>query len=182
MLNLADSKTVGDLLRLQNQVQNPLLTSAFISCNQKILQALPLKVEVEEPRYRAFRPVSPVKMISNFLGGGSMKDLNNAPQQRTVLPTMQAIPSMPPPNLVPSRTASRSNKDKDQNDGKVTLVRASDSAAQKDPLASLEETFTTYIVALRSRSGNIVGRALRGRASADELLVNELYNILGLLM
>ena len=42
----------------------------------------------------------------------------------------------------------------------------------------LEDTFAAYIVALRSRSGNVVGRVLRSRTSADELDVNELYNTL----
>lgn len=178
MLAMTDIKAVGDLLRLQNQIQNPLLTSAFISCNQKILQALPLRVEVEEPHYRTFRPVSPVKMLSNFLGGSSTRDMTNLPKQRTALPVVKAIPSIPPPNSISARNASSGNKDKITNDSQVTLVATGDSPAQKDPLLSLEDTFTTYIVALRSRSGNVVGRVLRGRAGADERLVNELYNIL----
>lgn len=175
---MADLEAVGDLLRLQNQIRNPLLTSAFISCHQKILQALPLRVENEEPRYRSSRPVSPVKMISNFLGGTSTRDMNTLPSQRTALPVMKAIPSIPPPTPIPSRNMSRVNKDKSQNDSKVSLVAICDSPAQKDPLLSLEDTFNTYIVALRSRRGNVVGRVLRGRAGADERLVNELYNVL----
>ena len=60
---------------------------------------------------------------------------------------------------------------------KVTLI---ETAAQthKSPLAFLEDTFTAYVVALRSRSGNVVGRVLRSRATAEEVIVNELYNIL----
>lgn len=91
---------------------------------------------------------------------------------------MKAIPSIPPPNSIPAKNTSRGNLEKVKNDSKVTLVATGDSPAQKDPLISLEETFTTYIVALRSRSGNVVGRVLRGRSGADERLVNELYNIL----
>lgn len=169
---------MGDLLRIQNQIQNPLLTSAFISYHQKILQALPLRAGIEEPHYRSYRPVSPVKMLSNFLGGSSTRDVSSLPKPRTALPVMKAIPSIPPPNSMPARNATRLNTYQSQNDSKVTLVPPGDSAAQKDPLHSLEETFTTYIVALRSRSGNVVGRVLRGRSGADERLVNELYNIL----
>ena len=168
MLNVANIKAVGDLLRLQNQIKNPLLTSAFISCHQKILQALPLRVEIEEPLSRTFRPVSPVKMLSNFLGGTSTRDANNLPKQRTALPVMKAIPSLPRPDSVYES----------QHDSKVTLVATGNRSAPKDPLLSLEDTFTTYIVALRSRSGNVVGRVLRSRTGADERLVNELYNIL----
>lgn len=48
----------------------------------------------------------------------------------------------------------------------------------KSPLALLEDTLTAYILALRSRSGNVVGKVLQARTSADELTVNELYNAL----
>ena len=61
---------------------------------------------------------------------------------------------------------------------KVTLINASATDA-KDSLLHLEATFNAYIVALRARSGNVVGKILRGRAGADELIVNELYNTLG---
>ena len=60
---------------------------------------------------------------------------------------------------------------------KVTLVETA-AEIHKSPLALLEDTFTAYVVALRSRSGNVVGRVLRSRATAGELIVNELYNIL----
>ena len=40
----------------------------------------------------------------------------------------------------------------------------------------LEETFTGYIAALQSRKGNIIGRVLRNRGTADELAVSALYN------
>lgn len=54
------------------------------------------------------------------------------------------------------------------------------NATQKphDTLQILEQIFTTYVLAIRSRSGNIVGRVLRNRSQADETSVNELYNIL----
>ena len=48
----------------------------------------------------------------------------------------------------------------------------------KSPLALLEDTFSAYILALRSRSGNVVGKILQARANADELAINDLYNAL----
>lgn len=48
----------------------------------------------------------------------------------------------------------------------------------QDPLSALEQTFTAYIICLRSRKGNIVGRILLNRKQADSGEVNELYNIL----
>lgn len=86
---------------------------------------------------------------------------------------MRNIPSVPPPTpakINPNPADNPSNK-------RVTLVEAA-AQTYKSPLALLEDTFTAYVFALRSRSGNVVGKVLRSRATADELLVNELYNIL----
>lgn len=47
---------------------------------------------------------------------------------------------------------------------------------QKSSLVLLEDTFSAYISALRSRSGNVVGKLLQTRKQTDELIVNELYN------
>lgn len=68
--------------------------------------------------------------------------------------------------------------DENPSDNIGTLVDAT-GATIKDTFGLLEDTFATYVVALRSRSGNVVGKVLRGRAGADELVVNELYNTLG---
>lgn len=46
------------------------------------------------------------------------------------------------------------------------------------PVKKLEDTLSAYILALQARKGNIVGRNLKLRAMADELLVNDLYNSL----
>ncbi|KAI5288053.1 hypothetical protein KEM52_001322 [Ascosphaera acerosa] len=50
--------------------------------------------------------------------------------------------------------------------------------AQRDPLQSLEQTFTAYTIALRSREGNIIGRALLNRVHANATEVDELCNAL----
>ena len=89
------------------------------------------------------------------------------------MPLMRTVSSIPPPT--PAKT-SPDPAGKNLNN-KVTLVETA-AETYKTPLARLEDTLTGYIVALRSRSGNVVGRVLRSRATADELLVNELYNIL----
>ena len=85
---------------------------------------------------------------------------------------------MLPPGRVPSRSASQKAAYEEQEIGQVTLLGMKASTRHQDPLKLLEETFSTYMLALRSRSGNVVGKLLRGRARADELAVNELYNIL----
>lgn len=61
----------------------------------------------------------------------------------------------------------------------VSVVGANNTDT-KDTLTLLQDTLATYILSLHSRSGNMIGRVLRGRAQAHELVVNELYNVLGL--
>ncbi len=58
------------------------------------------------------------------------------------------------------------------------LINNTASTRHRDPQKLLEETFATYMLALRSRRGNVVGKILRSRAFAGELAVNELYNVL----
>lgn len=85
---------------------------------------------------------------------------------------MANIPSMQAPEM--TRTNSnKSNHSIHDNDGRSS-VRLDDRPT--NPLVRLEETFTGYIAALQSRKGNIIGKVLRNRASADELSVNALYN------
>jgi hypothetical protein len=55
-------------------------------------------------------------------------------------------------------------------------VRTGPDDRPVNPLVRLEETFTSYIAALQSRKGNIIGKVLRSRSFADELTVNALYN------
>jgi hypothetical protein len=60
----------------------------------------------------------------------------------------------------------------------ITIVGNVDTSGTSDPFRRLEETFEAYTLALHLRRGNVVERILRGRAAADELSVNELYNTL----
>ena len=66
----------------------------------------------------------------------------------------------------------------DQDSTTKTTVIPSAQESVKSPIALLEDTFVAYLIALRLQSGNMVGKKLLGRASADELLVNEIYNTL----
>ena len=68
----------------------------------------------------------------------------------------------------------------DPSKSKVSLISSIDQHPNGS-LSHLEATLNTYIVALHSRNGNIVGKVLRGRSGADELRINELYNTLSLL-
>ena len=170
--------TVGNLLRMHNQPQNPALTDSIISANRAILKSLSVKAEEVQPQQKSYRPTSPVKMISQFFGGGSLRDTGSPTKQRAPLPNLKDVPILLPPNRTPSRSASQKSIYEENNISQVTLRGVNANNRHRDPLRLLEETFSTYMLALRSRSGNVVGKLLRGRAWADELAVNELYNIL----
>ncbi len=83
------------------------------------------------------------------------------------------------PSPPPAKTTTKSGVYSGVNELKDKVVVAESTSEDcRNPFILLEDTFVAYIVALRSRSGNVVGRVLRNRAGADELVVNELYNLL----
>lgn len=159
------------MLRLQHQSQSCGLADSSIDLHREILRTMPIQGQEDDSRGRGFRPLSPVKLISNFLNSSLSSQPNTPSRQREDYPVMRDVPRMLPP--LPSSTADNTTS----TDDRVNTIQTNVTGT-KDALASLEDTFSTYVVALRSRSGNIVGKVLRGRAAADELAVNELYNIL----
>ena len=164
---------MGNLVRLQNQPHNPRLIQAQTAYNQTILEAVPVRKQPNIPRPRSFRPLSPVKMISNLLSSQP----STPSKHRYNLSLMKSLPPMPPPTPTKHAAATDHTVEENKGSSKVTVVESA-TETSKSPLALLEDTFVAYVVALRSRSGNVVGKVLRGRAAADELAVNELYNAL----
>lgn len=87
---------------------------------------------------------------------------------------------MPPPrgNLPRSNTLPSSIAGKEETPIKAPPAETTVSKGPDGQFGMLEQTFAAYALALQSRSGNIVGRTLRGRDNVDRSSVNELYNIL----
>ncbi|MCJ1394424.1 hypothetical protein MMC18_007302 [Xylographa bjoerkii] len=166
-------KRLGNLQRMHHLPQTAEAAQAHISYHQKVVEGLPVKATGQESQIRRFRPVSPVKALSNFLTGSS--------KEAEILTKDRAVGVLGGPTMLPPvRSSSRSKSNRrpsDEVNNKVTLVGAGQST-MRDSLAHLEDTFNAYMVSLRSRSGNVVGKVLRSRAGADELIVNELYNTL----
>ena len=169
-------------------IDKPAMTGCLLSRNADILQSLNLQIiageEEPEPqatrRERLPRPKSPKKLLSSFLsstGPGSQpqallkKDLPPLPPPSR-LPSIQSNHSTQKP---PSRESRPSSKDH-PTPKSVASMRSTEQLA--NPIKKLEDTFSAYLLALRARKGNIVGRNLKMRATADELAVNELYNSL----
>ena len=161
-------QAVAALIRSQSKDTD----ASQISFHRDLLQNVPLSKQEHESRLRNFRPMSPVKLISNFLGGGPMK-------QRSELPVLKPIPSIAPPLSMNMESNGARAVEEKKPINKVSTVGAGNTDS-KDTLTLLQETLATYLLSLHSRSGNVVGRVLRGRAGADELVVNELYNVLGM--
>jgi hypothetical protein len=111
------------------------------------------------------RPHSPVKLLANIFGGSTretpVRKQHNATLSLTDIPHLQ-------PNMFRRNSDDLSTPSQNAN-----VTHSASSAIEK-----LEETLSSYILALHSRKGNIVGKVLRARALADELVINELYNTL----
>ena len=168
-------KRLQHMLRSLYQSQSHGLAATSVAFHRQVLQGLPIPSTGSEARGRTFRPISPVKILSNFLGGGPTIQPTSPSKQQGPAPTLKDIPRMVP-SLLPD-TGTTFGGDVSKPGDSVATIQANVKGTG-DSLALLEDTFATYVVALRSRSGNIIGRVLRGRATADELKVNELYNTL----
>ncbi|GES59856.1 hypothetical protein ATETN484_0004018700 [Aspergillus terreus] len=164
--------------------QNRTMTESIVHSNFEILRYLAGYVYSQVKTQRGFRPPSPSKLLSSLLGGGQSRD-NGASNSRTPnsATLLGEFPKMPPPraNLSRSNTLPSSFPGKDRKDdgpSKISVVGSANAKGQESPFSVLEQTFAAYVLALQSRSGNIVGRSLRTRDSVDRSSVNELYNIL----
>lgn len=154
----------------------------LVHSNFEVLRYIASNLITQVKSSRGFRPPSPTKLISNLLGGSR----DNVPtlKQPSSATLLGEFPKMPPPrgnlsrsNTLPSQFPGK-EKDKDDNQNKISVVGTSASKGADGELGSLEQTFAAYVLSLQSRSGNILGRMLRARDTADRAPVNELYNIL----
>lgn len=154
----------------------------LIHSNFEILRCIASSLITHVKSTRGFRPQSPTKLISNLLGGSrdNVPTLK-APNSATLL---GEYPKIPPPrgNLSRSNTLPSAFPGKvKENEEPSSKSTATETTAVKGPdsqLGSLEQSFAAYVLALQSRSGNILGRMLRARNHVDRAPVNELYNIL----
>ncbi|KAI9722016.1 MAG: hypothetical protein M1812_001976 [Candelaria pacifica] len=172
------TKRLGNLLRLQHQSQNPALTASFLSFNRNVLNSLAIRIEGDQSRFRTLRPPSPVKMLSNLLGGIALRDPGSPTKQRHNPPQITDAPVMLPPPLMRSKTESQTVIVEEEVKQKITVIETNGTLGAGLPIKRLEDTLATYTIALHARRGNVVARVLRGRAGADELAVNEVYNTL----
>lgn len=169
------TKRLANYLQLRNSIKNPALCEAYLLRNHHILRSLSIKFpENEDGQESKSRPHSPVKMLSSLFGGSVGREGGTRRLQRNTH-TLGDIPRMAPPTqLASSRPYSRDGESSRPNSSSKNV--SFNASTPTDSLAKLEETLANLTLALHARKGNIVGRSVRARAVADELMVNELYN------
>lgn len=143
---------------------------------RRILLAAPHCESQREAKHRSFRPVSPVKLLSRAFASHVSHSGSPVVPNRDIGP-IKEVSSLPPPTPLKDQPSAHARPEPQQRSSKVTMIDSAGSTFRSS-LALLEDTFVAYLVALRQRSGNVVGKVLRGRAAADERFVNELYNTL----
>jgi hypothetical protein len=169
------TKRLANYMQTRNSIKNPALCEAYLVRNQQTLKSLSLQFpDTEDHQESKSRPHSPVKMLSSLFGGSVGREGGTRRLQRNAH-TLGEIPRIAPPVAPPSsRPYSR--------DGEASRPGSSNKNASftagvpTDSLNRLEESLANLTLALHARKGNIVGHSVRARATADELMVNELYN------
>ncbi|KAK8219169.1 hypothetical protein M8818_000900 [Zalaria obscura] len=124
-------------------------------------------------------------MLSNFLHTSVPTHQPSAARKlHNPYNAVNEVPVIPPPAAPTSRPTSKDQSRPNSSDQLTPtprpvsmpgpeLLKASGTGTKK-----LEDTLSTYLLALEARKGNFVGKVLRNRTYADELAVNELYNSL----
>jgi hypothetical protein len=160
------------------------MTESIVQSNFEILRYLSGHVIAQFKVPRTFRPPSPSKLLSSLLGGGQSRESTPSAKTPSSATLLGEFPKMPPPranisrsNTLPSVFPGKEDK-KEESQIKISVVGAAPSKGSDSPFSILEQTFAAYVLALQSRSGNIIGRTLRGRDNVDRSEVNELYNVL----
>ena len=197
-VNIADfstalSRRLAILLQMELSHKSPIVMPSWIARNEQTLRSLHLltaealspaprpATEAERPS----RPHSPVKQLSSFLSKSIGPHSSGPPQPRKIVaadaiftdaPSLQPAGSqLPRPASKDARETSRpTSHEQPQKNSPLIPAKTRPTTASK----RVEETLTTYLLALQARKGNVVGRVVKARASADELAVNDLYNSL----
>ena len=183
-------RKLAALAAAQLSIEHPGLTGKLLARNEDILHALDLQAvtddeaELRQPpvrgnSQRSNRAKSPVKMLSSFLSSTGPGNQSPALSKKELppLPLMahRMLPPQQPVVKPPSREGRPASKEQ-QVPKSLSSMRSMEMLSS--PIKKLEETLSAYTLALQARKGNIVGRSLKMRATADEMMVNDLYNSL----
>ncbi|KAL2821611.1 hypothetical protein BJX63DRAFT_222301 [Aspergillus granulosus] len=175
------SKLLLNVLQPLHDTRNSNMTESLVQSNFAVIRYLAGHLAPQFKTPRGFRPPSPSKLIANLLGGGHSRESSTSSSKAPGSATLMGeFPKMPPPraNLTRSNNLQSSSPGKEETPVKISVVDTTPSKVSDSPFHVLEQAFAAYVLALQSRSGNIVGRTLRTRDNVDRSGVNELYNVL----
>ena len=169
------SRRFSSLLGRLYSTDNSALIQSTIITNSRILDVVSVAGEYYSKNSKGRRTRSPTKLLAAFWGGSSTKE-NNTSKAAPAAAVLGEVPSFMPSSAAPlPPQATKSNIER--SDSRVKLVGSNDDSKETS-FQLLEQTFTAYVLSLRSRAGNIVGKTLCSRDSADKTAVNDLYNVL----
>jgi hypothetical protein len=169
------TKRLANYLQIRNSIRNPALCEAYLLRNQQTLKSLSLQFpEPEESQESKSRPHSPVKMLSSLFGASVSREGSTRRLHRSAH-TLGDIPRIPTP-LQPTFTRPFSHDGEMSRPSSQNKNVSFSAPSPFESLAKVEESLANLTLALHARKGNIVGRSVRARVVADELMVNELYN------
>ncbi|KAJ9222241.1 putative Rho guanyl nucleotide exchange factor [Paecilomyces variotii] len=168
------SKRLSNLVSHLYHPQHTVMTEPVVYSNFEILRYIAGHLLSQAKVPRGLRPPSPSKMLSSLWGGGQSKE--TVTPLKSPVPLLGDVPKISPTKSTFNRpdTPSSLTSAQEKQTHRISVVESDADRHVK----SLEQTFSAYILSLRSRSGNIVGRILRARDNVDRTAVNELYNIL----
>ncbi|EGO58924.1 hypothetical protein NEUTE1DRAFT_145042 [Neurospora tetrasperma FGSC 2508] len=176
------SRRIIQLLSTQTCVANQRLAPALVHYYTKILRGLHMGSKDMEKGHKRSQSASPVKLLSNFLGGSTPSVTLTESTPSGSIRGHQRNPNGSAPALLPSQMARTNSRNellllaaqiKEQHSIKMGTA---EDMRPENPLFRLEQTFTGFIANLQARKGYYHGRTLLTRSMADELLVNDLYN------
>ncbi|KAI9792233.1 MAG: hypothetical protein M1833_001232 [Piccolia ochrophora] len=167
-INVLGTK-LAKLLPDQYQLENKALTPSILFSNRNILNSLELRLEGQQSNIRSGRPKSPKKIISNFFSSGSRKETGSPSKKRT--PLISDAPDL----STPKRTGSQ--KPIAVPPGREIMPADGILEVEKS-MWMLEQTFTTYALAIDRKSGELGAMFSRARIHFDERSVNDVYNAL----
>ncbi|GAM85001.1 hypothetical protein ANO11243_030040 [Dothideomycetidae sp. 11243] len=188
-LQLTISRRMTPILQAQLSMKESPFMPQVVARNREILDSLDLVMSIDSPDrppapikspVKSSRPISPVKTLSSFLASRTGSTHSHLPKKVDSIFT--AVPNLPPkPSALPkprSRDSQRPSSKDELNAVEQNISLTDPSKSASTPNKRLEDTLSTYLLAIQARKGNVVGRVVMARANANPVQVNDLYNAL----
>ena len=170
------SRRLSSLMMNLHSLENPGLVDSLTAINSSVVDAICFRNAYPLKSIKGLRRRSPTKLLASIWGGTSTKENNN---EKSIKPTSLLGNSLSlKASVVPPSPPQPTKVNIERSDSRVKIVANGSKDTLDVVLAHLEQTFTAYILSIRSRAGNIVGKSLRSRELTDQVATDDLYNLL----